>query len=173
MNRSAWTSALLLGGAVAYYGLFGRVHVAEIAARQQQTTEAYARYEAAEQRASQETALHGAATRLDALRAELAPALTLDSEAPPELQLIVMNELRADGLVVERTEAPQSDASLGRPNQRVRVTIQGPLPRIVAAMCRVENAATPTRVVELTLQATDPNAARGELTVVRTWSHER
>jgi hypothetical protein len=173
MNRTAWTCALLAGGAAAYHAAFGRVHFAEIADLHEQLEAAYARYEVAEQQASQEAALIDAAARLDRWREELTPRLLRDDDSTPELQLMVMNELRAGGLVVERTEAPQPDAAVGRPNQRVRVTIQGSLQRIVAAMCRLENAPTPTRVVELSLQAADPLAARGELTVVRTWSDER
>jgi hypothetical protein len=172
MNRSAWSCALLAGGALGYYLLFGRAHLDEIASRHAEMAAAYARFEAAERQGVQEAALLDAAARLDHWRAELTPSLTFDP-ASPELQLVVMNALRVDGLVVERTEAPQSDRAPGRYSQRVRVTVQGPLPRIVAAICRLENAPTPTRVVELTLQTADASVARGELSVVRTWSEEQ
>ncbi len=171
MNRSAWTCTLLAGGALGYYLLLGRAHLAEITALHRQIGDAYERFDAAERQAAQEAELLDAASRLDQWRAVLTPRLTYDPEH--EFQVTVSNELRRDGLVVDRTEAPQSDSALGRPNQRVRVAIQGPLPRIVAAICRLENAETPTRVVELTLQIADANAARGELTVVRTWSDQR
>jgi hypothetical protein len=169
MNRSVWSCALLTGGALGYYLLFGRGHLAEIAARHAEMADAYARFEAAERQGAQEAALLDASARLDHWREELTPALTFDP-ASPELQLVVMNALRSDGLVVNGTEQPQSERAAGRSSQRVRVTVQGPLPRIVAAICRLENAPTPTRVVELTLQAADASVARGELTVVRTWS---
>jgi hypothetical protein len=172
MNRSAWTCALLAGGACAYYLALGRGHVAQIEQCHERMRAAYARFEAAERQATQEAALMDAAERLERWRTQLTPALTLDP-ASPELQLVVMNELRSGGLVVDRTEAPQSDSTLGRPNQRVRVTVLGPLARIVAAVCTLENAPTPTRVVELSLQAADANVTRGELTVVRAWSGTR
>ena len=169
MNRTVATCAVLAGTTLAYHVLFGRRHLAEIAACHDETTAAYARFEAAERQAALETALLEAEARLEAWRGQLTPPLRFDPAQTP-FQLTVMNGLKRDGLVVERTEAPQSDVTLGRPNQKVRVSVQGPLQRIVAAICRLENSPTPTRVVELNLLAGDVENARGELTIVRTWS---
>lgn len=173
MSRTATTFAVLTGMLLAYYALVGRRHLAEIAAGNAELAAAYARYEAADQEAATETALHAEAEHLAQLQASLMPQLAAAGANGPQL-LLASEALARDGLRVERTEALPPDPSLSRPNARIKVAVAGPFERFFTALRNLENTLPPTRVTELTLVA-GPGAGevRGELVVVRTYCEER
>lgn len=172
MSTTLSTCGVLAGAAVVYWLGLGRAHLAEIAERRVLMAAAYERFEATERELAHETALLDCAARLERCRAELDARLTPDPEHAPFL-LAATSELKATGLTVERSDALPDDPSLGMPNRRARVVVSGTLGRLLVGLCTLENAAAPTRVTELTLQAGDGTKVRGELTIVRTWSQPR
>lgn len=173
MNRAAATFTTLAGIAAAYYLVLGRAHFADIAACNREVSEAYARFEAAEQETARELLLQRGAAQVEQWRQQLLPMLTLPAAGPPPL-VAASEALAADGLRVERAESLTADPALGHANARLRLAVAGPFPAFFTALRNLENSMPPTRVTELVLVATAiPGEVRGEMIVVRTWSEAR
>lgn len=166
MNHTTGTFLVLTGLVGVWFAVFGRGHLAAIAAHRATMNAAYDRYERVELETAQATLLERADAELSRWRDELDGQLT--AAGKPPLLLATTSALKADRLTVERAEAINADPGLG-PNQRVRVAITGTFADLFRAVTNVENSLPPTRVTELTVQAgTDGTSVRGEMIVVRT-----
>lgn len=170
MNRTATTFVGFGAMLGAWYVLFGRAHLLEIAACNGEIAAAYQRHAVAEQELEREFALHADAERLLELRERLRPQLSESTDGTPPM-VATSETLTAAGLRVDNTQAMSPDPSLGRPNARMRLTVAGSFTSFFQGLLALENALPPTRVTELVLVAgSKPGEVRGELLVVRTWS---
>lgn len=172
MMRSWSTCAALAGTVLGYHLVFGRAHVAEIAAQRAAMDASYSRFDAAEAAVAQETLLLDCATRLDRWRGDLTPWLTEDPSQPPFL-IAATTSLEAAGLAVERSEALPSESGAGHRTQRVHVVVIGTLGTLFTAMCSLENSASPTRVTDAALRFQPGDRVQADLTIARTWSGGR
>ncbi len=173
MNRTVSTLLTLVGIAGAYHALLGRVHMAEIRTLQREIDGSYARFDRAEEEATQVAALKNAVASLEQARDNLQKRTSRDPLSVPTAAQ-TRTVLEEHGLAVERAEPMGADPSLGMPHQRTRVVATGAFADLFAALTAIENDAVPTRITDLSIQAgTEPARIRTEMTLVRAWSIDR
>lgn len=173
MNRTVATSLTLVGLAVGYYALLGRLHLREIRDLHREVEACYTSFDQAEVEAAQVTTLKQSVRELERWQDELKIRLGHDPLAVPTTT-VLRSTLESHGLVVERADPMVDDASFALPHQRTRVVATGEFAQLFAAIAGLENEAAPTRVTDLAIQATpDGNRVHAELTLVRMWSLER
>lgn len=169
MNPHLVSGLVLFGLAAGWYAAIGQRRFAAIDAHQAAMAAAYERAERIGTEAAGMPELERAADELQRWARALHPHLHRDP-SQPDLLLATQHTLKLGGLQIERLENLPSDASLGRPNARIRATVSGPLAPLFAALIAIENTTPPTRISELAWQRQGTSAAfRCELTVVQVW----
>lgn len=173
MNRTLSTLLTLAGLAAGYHVVLGRAHLREMAELNREIDACYTRFEQSEIEATHVTGLQKTVADLERWQKDLQQRLTADPLAMPTTSA-TRALFEAAGIQVERAEPVGPDGNVGMPHQRLRLVANGSFVDLFAAMRDLENEAVPTRVTDLTIQATpDPQRVRAELTLVRAWGAER